>query len=346
MPDITINVMMLGGRRCGKTSVLAFMQPCFERVFAGTNLTIEPVQEAFTRLKKRHIEINEYFKNKNHRITYFPSPDFSPTTGRNSYEFKIGIQDKTTDEIIVNFIDTPGEWLTNGNFKNLTEIMNTSHVIIVAIDSPYLMEESESYAEENNPGKYNEFRNHCETIGKWVKKYFADESNLSAKMILFVPLKCERYYHEGRMDELNKKTKKAYASTLDFFKSKEECYEVAITPILTFGGEKEGVEFRYFDWDEKGKILEDENSKLPKSIVYRIPREMEKPEPLHCEQPVVYLLAYILKVISQNIDVGFFNRTFRNFASAQDFLDELDTIKTRMKRDDNGYEIVQNPLEL
>ena len=350
MADIQINVMMFGGRRCGKTSVLAFMQSCFEKVFDETNLTISPENEELTSiLKNKRTEINEYFENRNNRITYFTSPDDNPSQGISEYKFKIGLRNKRTDNIIVNFIDYPGEWLTNENTK-LTDIMKNSHVIIVAIDSPYLMEEPESYASEDNPGKYNERRNHCKKIGEWVKNHFAGESDLSAKMILFVPLKCEKYYHEGRMNELNKKIKKAYASTLNLFENNNRTYEVAIIPILTFGGENEGVEFRYFDWDEKGKILEDEkNSKLPQKAVYRIPMEMKSPNPLHCEKTMVYVLAYILTMAARQRQQGGIldgaRSIFGNFASAEDFLNELNNIKQKMKKPYNGYEIVCNPLD-
>ena len=37
---LKVQVMMVGGRRCGKTSVLAAMKDNFETQFADTNLTI------------------------------------------------------------------------------------------------------------------------------------------------------------------------------------------------------------------------------------------------------------------------------------------------------------------
>lgn len=128
--------------------------------------------------------------------------------------------------------------------------------------------------------------------------------------------------------------------------------------VKNVGGEEEGVEFRYFDWDEKGKIIEDENFKLPKNVFYQIPREMKEPKPLYCEQPAVYVLAYVLEMIRRIVQQkenergtlgnlsAFVKNIFNSPASAQDFLNELDTIKHKMKRDGNGYEIIQNPLQL
>ena len=83
---------------------------------------------------------------------------------------------------------------------------------------------------------------------------------------------------------------------------------------------------------------------------------MTEPQPLYCEQPMVYVLSYTLEMVrrlkqNQKRDEGFFdallrtfNETFRKFASAEDFLRERDVIKQNMKKNGNGYEIIYNPL--
>ena len=43
--NYSINVMMFGGRRCGKTSVLAAMQSSFEKSFGKGNLTISTADD-------------------------------------------------------------------------------------------------------------------------------------------------------------------------------------------------------------------------------------------------------------------------------------------------------------
>ena len=50
------------------------------------------------------------------------------------------------------------------------------------------------------------------------------------RMILFVPIKCEKYYHEGRMDEVNKEIKKQYKLLFDDFGTlpKKDLYTVAV----------------------------------------------------------------------------------------------------------------------
>lgn len=348
MADLQVNVMMFGGRRCGKTSVLAAMQSCFRKAFADSKLTISTADDdtMFT-LEEKNREFSAYFSRRRGRAF---SPDNDPTLEISEYKFKIGISDKKTDNIVVNFIDYPGEWLADREkVKELKPIMETSHVIIVAIDSPHLMEETPTDTDDAI-GEYNDGRNYCYRIGEWVTNHFCNATNFPPKMILFVPLKCEKYYHDGKMNVLNTKVKAAYKNALDSFRKNERAYEVAITPILTLGGAVKGVEFSDFERDDEGYIIEDPKFRTPQKAIYIFTKKMDSPDPLHCEQPMVYVLAYLLKILSQQKG-GFLDGiwdwlriTFGGFASTEDFLRELDNIQANMKTGGNGYEIVQNPL--
>ncbi|MBR4382816.1 MAG: hypothetical protein IKP64_04590 [Selenomonadaceae bacterium] len=343
MADIQVNVMMFGGRRCGKTSVLAAMQSCFKKAFKSSNLTITTADDdtMFT-LEEKNREFAAYFSRGGKRTF---TPDNNPTSEISEYQFKIGLGNKRTDNIVVNFIDYPGESLADREkIKELQPIMARSHVIIVAIDSPHLMEETPTDADDSI-GEYNDRRNYCYRIGDWVIKFFSGETDFS-RMILFVPLKCEKYYHAGEMNVLNKKVHVAYQDALDFFGKNGRAYEVAITPILTLGGADKGVEFSRFERDDEGYIKEDPKFGTPQKAIYQFTKRMNGPEPLHCEQPMVYVLAYVLKVLLQR-ESGLWDwlkQVFARFASKEDFLRELDNIQANMKISGNGYEIVQNPL--
>lgn len=352
---VEIKVMMFGGRRCGKTSVLAAMQSCFEKEFGRSNLTIAAADDdtLFT-IEEKNREIDSYFHNQGRSREF--TPDSTPTLDIMEYKFNIGLKNKNSEGIVVNFIDYPGEWLADREkVKKITPLMKQSNIIIIAIDSPHLMEQTHS-DEEDAVGEYNDARNYCHRIGDWVKLHFSGKSNLSAKMILFVPLKCEKYYHHNQMGVLNKKIKKAYSSTLNFFENNGQAYEVAITPILTCGAEDKGVEFARFARDDDGDIILDPKFRTPQKAIYIFTEKMSEPKPLYCEQPMIYVLAYVLEMVrqikQQKRDTEgffggiwrFFQEEFFNLASAKDFLSERDNIKKAMKKTDNGYEIISNPL--
>ena len=351
MPDIQVNVMMFGSRRCGKTSVLAAMQSCFEREFNNTNLSIVTADNGtLTTLEEKYREIEDYFINGGNREF---QPDDTPSQGISQYKFKIGLRNRRTDSIIVNFIDYPGEWISDADHADeLTNIMNTSHIIIIATDSPYLMEAIPA-GNEDGVGRFNDRRNYCYRIGQWVQTNFSAATNFSQRMVLFVPLKCEKYYHKNQMDLLNQKLKTAYNTTFNFFQNKNQFYEVAVTPILTCGAENSGVEFSRFKRDSNNEIDLDPHWKTPKQAIYIFTKRMPAPQPIHCEQPMVYVLAYILTMAERQRrqsrgplgDIwDWLRETFGNFAAADDFLLELKIIKRKMKTSGNGYEIVCNPL--
>ena len=352
---VEVKVMMFGGKRSGKTSVLAAMQSCFEKEFGRSNLTISSADDdtLFT-IEEKNREIASYFHNQGRSREF--TPESNPTLDILEYRFNIALKSKRSGKIIVDFVDYPGEWLADKEkVKKITPIMKESNIILIAIDSPYLMEQTHSDVEDA-VGEFNENRNYCYRIGEWVKNYFSGESNLSAKMILFVPLKCEKYYHNNQMGILNKKIKKAYATTLNIFENNKQAYEVAITPILTFGAEDKGVEFSRFARDDEGEILLDPKFRTPQKAIYIFTERMTEPKPLYCEQPMVYVLTYILEMVKrikeqEKASEGFFGGIWRwfqeefcNLASAKDFMRERENIKNVMKKSGNGYEIISNPL--
>lgn len=354
---IEVKVMMFGGRRCGKTSVLAAMQSCFEDKFGRGNLMIRTNDnKMLLKLRDKRNEISSYFYNQGKSRSFVP--DSNPTEDMTEYRFHIGLKNKKTAGIVVNFIDYPGEWLNRSDkLDELSEIMQHVHIIIIAIDAPHLMEQTGS-DDDDAVGQFNDNRNYSWHIGEWVKSNFSTQGNLAAKMVLFVPLKCEKYYHNGQMDILNKKIHSAYRETFNFFtNNNSQKYEVAITPILTCGDEDAGVEFDRFERDpETQEIKIDPKYGTPQKALYIFTKKMSQPKPIYCEQPMVYTLAYVLSMVrivmeQDKKDEGFFkgimrfiNETFFNAASVQDFMEEQQQIFETMKRIEHGYEIYSNPL--
>lgn len=82
--DCNINVIMFGGRRCGKTSVIAAMKTCFQNV-CGENSDIVisiPEPSTFTAINEKCTEIERYFNNQTQGIVFDSS--IGSTTGWNN----------------------------------------------------------------------------------------------------------------------------------------------------------------------------------------------------------------------------------------------------------------------
>lgn len=341
MENVKVNVMMFGGRRCGKTSIIAAMKSCFDNVF-GQDLVIVSSDQTAPILEEKKHEIEDFF---NHRKNRSFTPDSNPSLDLNEYSFGIQVKKKKT-VINLNFTDYPGEFIKN-NRTLLGEIMKKSHIIMIAIDTPYLMEQTRD-GKNRSVGIYNDRRNFCSTISEMLKNSFKDITDESFPvMIMFVPLKCEKYYNAGQMELVNEKIHTAYKSVFDFVEGvNKSSFEVVITPILTFG--PDGIEFSRFGTDENGEIIE--AGGLPEKPIYIFKGENGY-EPTYCEQPLIYSLAYLLSVAEmtkkkENWFVSLFTEFFGKAASLQDFIEQKDRIIKTLKTTKNGFEVFSDPLKL
>lgn len=293
---LEINVMMVGGRRCGKTSVLAALHGCFESNLADLPLTISAAAGAtLDELEKKRQEVNEYFLRRGTQRTFVP--DSNPNLDMLTYTFYISLKD-SPDKIKINFIDFPGEWLRDrSHWDKLQDKMAKSRILLVAIDTPHLMEEK---------GLYNEQRNCCLRICEMVKSVGFADADKGAGMILLIPLKCERYRNDKRMEEVAMRTADAYQPLIQYVKQpgkngEPSLCQVAVTPIFTMGG----AAFEWFERDSDMEIIVDSQFKTPKSAVYYFPdMSKDKPEPLYCEQPLLYVLEFTFNAAQTVIRKG------------------------------------------
>ena len=131
LPDI--QVMMLGARRVGKTSILASMISQFEKVTENTNLVItkekgKAIDEAYDTLKG-------YFIGE-HKLYDIVTLDNNGTPGFDYFDIKLTIANKKNfTPRKIRFMDCSGEWITNyANEEEILEEIEKSDVIIIAID--------------------------------------------------------------------------------------------------------------------------------------------------------------------------------------------------------------------
>lgn len=284
-PLKTIKVMMLGGQRTGKTTVLNSMYRNFDDIFGGSTLLQSPSDsKTLLKLDEKENEIASYYTKSEITIV----PDDNPTEGYNRYGFDIRIRGKD-DFVRLEFYDFKGEWLKNtDHIEDLGEEISQSEVFMIVIDTPYMMERGD--VGEN----YNQGRNNCDLIYQLLKKYINESG---PKTVLFVPLKCEKYRSDGRMKEVcdEIKSNDCYGKLIKHLAGAKS--EVAITPIFTMGT----LEFHKFKRDDVyedsdgsvhgGKIITDHNygPKYPEYI-----KTGQKHEPKYCEQPLLYGLCHAL----------------------------------------------------
>lgn len=350
-PGLTINVMMVGGRRCGKTSVLAAMQKCFENSFGTSNLLLSPEDNnTLSVIESKQQEIRHYFYQAGNRQFI---PDNSPTSEINHYAFNMKLKGHQGSKILIDFVDYPGEWIKDtDHIEQISALMEISNVILIAIDTPYLMEKG---------GIYCDGRNYNYRIIEMLRTNLNNTDSQIPRLVLFVPLKCERY--KDKMNEVTMRVQKEYKVLFDFFAGANAKYfESAILPIFTMGG----AAFDRFERDAEGNVIMDEKSNIPQTALYYFPNtEINEPSPRYCEQPMIYILTYMLEILSTvqkknsgagtlsswytdiyNYCVEYLDSWLNDIPCTNQYLEQKEIIRRQLIKDKDGFCVTSDPMRI
>lgn len=359
MSDKTIHILMVGARRTGKSSVLASMIDSFKAIAQGTQFRLTADANTSAILDDKLINLREVFDDHWGEDSF--TIDEQPTAGTDDYVFTVSYQEKKKAREIatLEFHDVAGEDI--GNEETAGKIRRAG-VLLVAVDTVHLMEEDGKYSSVFHKDKV--LKNIVASAG------FADDGeSMEPKMVLFVPLKCEKYYYEHRMDEVAQQIKKEFQSLIDYLTmpNLRERITIAITPILTMGS----LAFDHFGRDEEGRVIRqkvcgNQNDRRPAYVYYRFVGD-KKFQPQYCEQPVLYILSFVVasakrasKVAKKKGGAFFRGVKFAIFfylfgviyltiwflQRREDFKNSYDRITINLKKSDDGYEILQDPLNM
>lgn len=309
----TLRICMLGPRAVGKTTVLTSVFADTQNDLAGTGL--------FFRYKEgsESAKLNNY-KHLLQMCIENRNPSELPASGDISqFDFEVGYSNKVKTNVLVK--DYPGEYLTDESKQHfVTEFLSESNVVLIAIDTPYLMEDG---------GKYNSEKNRPEVITSFIKN---NPDSFANKLLLFVPLKCERYTHDKRMDEVGKCVKEVYSELIAF--CKENNVASVVAPILTLGG----IEFDTMKSNDSAGI-----STIP---TYRMYDKDPKYKPRFCVQPMYYLMLYAASYSEWSKDhlTGVWARiqdiVARIFTNDDKFKTALREMRKNLLTDSFGYGIL------
>lgn len=345
MGQVNVNILMMGGKRCGKTTVLASMFGEINKALAGTSLRLEVDEQTLQELERARQSIErkmEQFKTPLTRVEV----DDNPTSAQKTYLFRLVVEGGSAIPFCVH--DIPGEWLTDSHQMEVSNLVRDSQVIIIAIDTPYLFSKMTS----KGYGIYHEEYNKPLEIANFFKNSLSVDQ-IEDRMILFVPIKCERYYHltntpqlnifkRNYMQELINAVGCGYRDLLMYLRSTAALVNnctLAITPILSAGG----IDFVHFRTDpETGKVVS----------LYQEPEFLREYEqgyaPKFCEQPMIYALIYML-LQDQGVE-NYRTSIFRGMKPTQ-MQAAIETLRMKLKRNtgrhpEDGFYFIQNPKEL
>ena len=319
-PPPVIRVTMMGPRAVGKTTLMASIFSDTRESVAGTGVYFRPTPETGKELIKKKLKLQSIISNRN-SITDIPSTGaIEATSTETTFNFEMGKSGRS-HSVIIEIKDFPGEYLKS-HPERVSQFIKESHIVMIAIDSPYLMEEN---------GIYNEQKNEAISVASFLE---CNPDAIKDKMILLVPLKSERYFHDSRLDELKEKVKTAYARIIAL--SKQMNIACVITPIQTLGH----VEFDKFVDNTMGL------GSLSKLSQFRYYGREPKFMPMFCVQPLYYLLTYVANQYEwlTKQPTGIIDRLMNTIGSYlkedDEFLHEIKKMGTNIIYNQNGYELV------
>ena len=158
---MAIKVLMVGGRRCGKTSALASM---FDQIKNGPvnkiftiiddtviEKKISPItgkEETKEALEVKTLELKGRLDTPNTRTFLI---DQAPTYNDWTYTLRLHVPGAPKRSTTIEFTDCPGEFFHPGLFKEHAKTLTQeSDVFVIMVDTPYLMSASPTMNEAVN----------------------------------------------------------------------------------------------------------------------------------------------------------------------------------------------------
>lgn len=310
----TLSICMMGPRSVGKTTVLtSIFHESQTQIYEGSDIYLKALDTNTNTL-------NDYYTMLVDAVAKRNASNLPASNAISEFHFGLGLVGRK-ESVKLTVRDFPGEYLTstiNSDREEIYNFMANATVILIAIDTPYLMEED---------GQYNEEKNKVGIVTHYIKD---NVSAIKDKLVLFVPLKCERYMHDKKLMQVSERVKTAYSDLIDFFAHNN--IASFVTPIITLGG----VEFDSMI----GNNIPGEISKLS---VFR-PWEVNPTyKPLFCPQPLYYLLTYVTnyyewqKKQETSLVNSFLDSFFSFIKSDSKFFEEMKKLTRFVIYNQNGF---------
>lgn len=228
-----LKVLMVGGRRCGKTSALASI---FDQIINGPVNNTLTVADQTKYISKPHLVTGEEEKqdsldDKRLELTAKIDKggsgtfmlDQNPTYNFWDYRLRVQMPGSNEHYMDIVFRDSGGEFFDNKSkhYSETATFVSECDVFLVVIDTPYLMQKSSVDAEAANQ------------VGP-IRDVLTHINGDKAKQVIFVPIKCEKWVKEGRINEVVDKVKSVYETTIKNLSAYHQM-EITILPVETAG---------------------------------------------------------------------------------------------------------------
>ncbi|NET04415.1 MAG: hypothetical protein F6K16_06710 [Symploca sp. SIO2B6] len=276
-----LKITMLGPSGVGKTSLLTAMYEQFESNIGRTNLQLTPDLESSALLQERLAQLQnlpESFETKGWMAS---------TENYRSFLFELG-KKGAMPSLRLHFQDYPGEWHESKSSREdkerIDNFVTESAAVLIAIDTPALMEKQ---------GHWHAQINRPQQITNLFQRVYRELD--SPRLVILAPVRCEKYLQtEASTSKLLQQIEDGYGKLLELFSSQSLLPKVAVvvTPVQTVGS----VVFSRIE-EHEGKAL----------FIFRKTSHDAQYNPIDSEQPLRYLLRFLLRLHLDQRQWKFFN---------------------------------------
>lgn len=236
-----LKVIMMGGRRCGKTSALASL---FEEMKNGQvkdyftvsdRTVLEPKGfETQESLNDKTLELQNMLEaNKGNSNIFLV--DQRPTNNFWRYTLHLQIPGQKK-EMDIEFRDSAGEFFEASGIhaQETEEYIKDCDVFVIVVDTPYLMGETDESTKELCTSSINLGTNRVQDIQNFLT-HIDNKDGKDAKMVVFVPLKCEKWAKEPNgLNKVTARIKEVYGTHIKNLSAYEKM-NISIIPMQTAG---------------------------------------------------------------------------------------------------------------
>ena len=232
-----LKVLMMGGKRVGKSSALAAIIDAFitgggkDIIIAKDITVLESVNgQKQASIDSKLQDIKDMLNRCNGKTVMF---DSGKTSNKWDYNLELTLAG-TRDSMMITFTDVNGEFFEGGN-RYQTEVINlvkTYDVFVIAVDTPFLMEARNSDATLVSSA-INKKYNCIESIHTFLAQ-INDDDGQDAKLVIFVPIKCEYWARKNQLDAVVEAIVDDYKTPINALR-KYKSVQIEILPIQTIG---------------------------------------------------------------------------------------------------------------
>ena len=136
----------------------------------------------------------------------------------------------------IEFRDSAGEFFEASGMhaRETEEYIKGSDVFVIVVDTPYLMGSSDESTKDLCPDSINLGTNRVQDIQNFLT-HIDDKDGQDAKMVVFVPLKCEKWAKEPNgLNKVTARIKEVYGTHIKNLSAYEKM-NICVIPMLTSG---------------------------------------------------------------------------------------------------------------